>query len=91
MEIKVFATYREICGGKVIRVPYNEGDSIKKLLQSVIEQFPSMKKELFESGNELKPHIHVFINGKNVIHMDGLQTKVKSTDELALFPPVAGG
>ena len=31
------------------------------------------------------------MNGKNIIHDNDLQTKVKETDQFALFPPVAGG
>ncbi|UCZ54671.1 MoaD/ThiS family protein [Bacillus shivajii] len=91
MKMKVFATFREICGNKTIHVPFEDGDTIGKLLQSVIEQYPPMQEELFENEDELKPHIHVFINGKNVIHMNGLETEVEKSDELALFPPVAGG
>ncbi|MCG3084675.1 MoaD/ThiS family protein, partial [Anoxybacillus sp. LAT27] len=34
---------------------------------------------------------HVFINGCNIIHADGLETRVREEDQFALFPPVAGG
>ncbi|MCD8510287.1 MAG: MoaD/ThiS family protein [Bacillus sp. (in: Bacteria)] len=91
MNIKVFANYREICGGKVVQLPIVEGQSIQSALDNLIDRFPPMEEELFTKDRELKPLIHVFINGRNIIHLDGLETKLKTSDEVALFPPVAGG
>ncbi|WP_416149615.1 ubiquitin-like small modifier protein 1 [Salipaludibacillus sp. HK11] len=90
-EIKVFATFREICDGKTIQVPYEEGRFIGEILDDVISQFPEMEEELFTPERRVKQHVHVFINGRNIIHLDGLESEVKPEDQLALFPPVAGG
>lgn len=91
MEIKVFANFREICGDKKVDIEVHDNEPILTVLNRFIEQFPQMEEELFTEDKEIKPMIHVFINGKNIIHLDGLDSKVKLTDEIALFPPVAGG
>ncbi|MDQ0255852.1 molybdopterin synthase sulfur carrier subunit [Evansella vedderi] len=91
MDIKVFANFRDICGGKKVTLHIEEGQSIHSVLDDLTTEFPPMKEELFTDKKELKPMIHVFINGRNIIHLDGLETKLKVTDEVALFPPVAGG
>lgn len=91
MDIKVFANFREICGGKKVQLPIEDGQSILSALDILIEKFPPMEEELFTDDRELKPMIHVFINGRNIIHLNGLDTNLKATDEIALFPPVAGG
>ncbi|MBB5173488.1 ubiquitin-like small modifier protein 1 [Texcoconibacillus texcoconensis] len=91
MEIRLFATFRDICGAKSINVPFDDGKTIGAILDDVFVQFPTMKEELFDENNHLRPHVHVFVNGKNIIHLDGLKTKVNTDDQLALFPPVAGG
>lgn len=91
MLIKVFANYREICGGKTVTLSVEEGQPIFSVLNQLSGQFPLMKDELFTEDKQLKPLIHVFINGKNIIHLEGLSTTVKTTDQIALFPPVAGG
>lgn len=90
-EFKVFATFREICGGKTVRIPYEEHEPIGQLLDKLIDRFPQMGEELFTENKAIRQHVHVFINGRNVIFLDGLKTTVKPEDELALFPPVAGG
>lgn len=90
-EIKVFATFREICDGKTIQVQYKKGQSIDEILTDVINQFPDMEEELFNDDHVVRQHVHVFINGQNIIHLNGLETEVQPDDQLALFPPVAGG
>lgn len=91
MNIKLFADFRELCGGKVVSVGSNDPQAIGTLLDALIERFPVMKTELFTESGELQPLVSVFVNGKNIIHLDGLQTIVTSEDQIALFPPIAGG
>lgn len=90
-EFKVFATFREICGGKTVTIPYEANEPIGQLLDKLIDRFPQMGEELFTDEKIIRQHVHVFVNGRNVIHLQGLRTTVKPEDELALFPPVAGG
>jgi sulfur-carrier protein len=91
MLIKVFANFREICGGKTVTLAVEDGQPVHSVLNQLIELFPLMAEELFTNENQLKPLVHVFINGKNIIHLDGLSTTIRVTDQIALFPPVAGG
>ncbi|OLO27321.1 molybdopterin synthase sulfur carrier subunit [Alkalihalophilus pseudofirmus] len=91
MNIKVFANFREICGGKIVSMEVVDEETILNILKQLITKFPQMQEELFTETFELKPMIHVFINGKNVMYLNGLDTKVSQQDTVALFPPVAGG
>lgn len=91
MVVKVFATFRQIVSGKEIILPIEEGQTILELLEMLIEQFPAFQNELFDRDQQLLPHVHVFVNGKNIIHGNGLATVLSATDEVALIPPVGGG
>ena len=94
MKLLVFATYRQIVNAKSVEIPVSDkGTTVKELLQGLIEQFPAFETELFAEDNKdkLKPFIHLFVNGRNIIHLEGLATPVKNTDEIALIPPVGGG
>ncbi|WP_134703921.1 ubiquitin-like small modifier protein 1 [Ammoniphilus sp. YIM 78166] len=91
MIVKVFANFREIVRDKTVEVPSQEGDTVIEILENLIQLYPAFEEEVFTEERTLKPFVHVFLNGRNIIHEDGLQTKVKSTDQFALFPPVAGG
>ncbi|MBY0097012.1 ubiquitin-like small modifier protein 1 [Mesobacillus maritimus] len=90
MQVKVFANLREICGGVSVEVK-PDGDRVIDILDKMVEMFPDIEEEIFTDEKRLKPFVHVYINGKNIIHLDDLETKVKEQDQFALFPPVAGG
>jgi molybdopterin synthase sulfur carrier subunit len=91
MNIKVFANFRDICEGKVVTINHIDNQPVLSVLDALIERYPPMKEELLTEEKELKPMIHVFVNGKSIIHLEGLNTKVYHSDQIALFPPVAGG
>lgn len=90
MIVKVFANLRDICGGVTVNVQPN-GDRVMDVLDKMIEDFPDLKNEIFTPEKTLKPFVHVYINGRNIIHAEELETKVAESDQMALFPPVAGG
>lgn len=90
MLVKVFANLREICGGVSVEVQA-DGDRVIDILDKMVEMFPALKEEIFTEEKRLRQFVHVFINGQNIIHLNDLQTKVKDSDQFALFPPVAGG
>jgi sulfur-carrier protein len=88
--VKVFANLRDICGGVTVDVQPN-GERVIDVLDMMVEMFPDLHDEIFNSEKKLKPFVHVYINGKNIIHDADLETKVTEIDQIALFPPVAGG
>jgi sulfur-carrier protein len=90
MLVRVFANLRDICGGVGVEVQ-PDGEQVIDVLDKMVEMFPDLKDEIFNVNKELLPFVHVFINGRNIIHLDGLQTIVSEKDQFALFPPVAGG
>lgn len=88
--VKVFANLRKICGGVAVNVEVN-GDRVIDILEKMVLDFPKLEEEIFTPERTLKPFVHFFVNGRNIIHLDGFETKVTEKDQLALFPPVAGG
>lgn len=90
MLVKVFANLRKICGGISVEVQ-PDGNRVIDLLEKMVDMYPDLEEEIFTDERILKPFVHVYINGKNIIHDQDLETIVKESDQIALFPPVAGG
>ncbi|MFJ7728074.1 ubiquitin-like small modifier protein 1 [Neobacillus sp. NPDC097160] len=90
MLVKVFANLRQICGGVTVDVQ-PDGNQVMDVLDKMVEMFPDLQDEIFTPEKELLPFVHVYVNGRNIIHLDDLQTEVSEDDQFALFPPVAGG
>lgn len=89
VRVKTFANFREIIGKREIEVELKGNSSVRDLLEELCKQY-DLRTLLFE-GDALQKYIKVLVNGEDVVFLKGLETKLKSGDEIALFPPVAGG
>ena len=49
------------------------------------------KDRVFESSGLIKRFINLYVNGKNILHSDGIKTQLKDGDEISILPAVAGG
>jgi molybdopterin synthase subunit MoaD len=90
VKVKLFANLREIAQSSSLTLA---GDTVKDVLLSLTEQYPSLNELIFEAGEDVKlcGYINVFLNGNNIKHMEGLATILSDNDELGVFPPVSGG
>lgn len=52
-----------------------------------------LKDLIYDSrSNKVRGDIRILLNGRHIVHLPkGLETELKEDDEIALFPPVAGG
>ncbi|MFC1996625.1 ubiquitin-like small modifier protein 1 [Chloroflexota bacterium] len=92
MEVKFFATLREIAGGKSVDIPLAYGVTAKEVLDAIIAKFPAMEKELLQGDGRLYGHVHFFINGRDVQFLvDDMETKIMPDDVITVFPAVGGG
>ncbi|MEM8883302.1 MAG: ubiquitin-like small modifier protein 1 [Planctomycetota bacterium] len=92
MDIRFYATLRELAGARELSFELPEGATVQMLIDQVIERFPAMREELFDENGELFGHVHVFINGQDAPHLEkALDTPLKETDKVDLFPAVGGG
>lgn len=91
MKVKLFATLRPLVGAREVDVSAGPGDPVGKVLAELVEKYPALKDEIFHENGSLQDRVHVFLNGRDVRYLDGLDTVVKEGDELRIFPPVGGG
>ncbi len=92
MKINFYATYRQIVGGKTVELPFGEGITVRQLVDALIARYPRLRRELLDEQGHLYPHVHVFVNGRDVPYLeDGLETRISPDDTVSIFPPVAGG
>ncbi len=91
MEIKVYATLRQIVGAAAVEVSQTENDTLKTLLVRLVDIHPDLGPEIFNGEGQLHNHVHVIVNGRNVRFLAGLDTLVQASDRLQIFPPVGGG
>ena len=94
MKVKVrsFAGFGHVLG-KEMQVDLGEeaGDmTVLDLLEALCASRPALRPLLF-SGGDLREDANVFVAGKNISNLRGLQTFLVEGDEVALFPAAIGG
>ena len=70
------------------------GDTVGEILGTLRERYPDFGKRLYQGDGEdaqLNRFINVYVNDEDIRFMDGLDTPVKDSDELAIVPAIAGG
>lgn len=90
LELRFFATFREAAGGKIVEAEFTDGASVGDVLRELEDEYERMTGRLIVDG-DLAPQINVLKNGREVLHLDGLETTLEDGDRLSVFPPVAGG
>jgi molybdopterin synthase sulfur carrier subunit len=88
--LKFFATFREVVGSKTIEREFPDGTAVGEVLRGLEREYDGLAGELLVDG-DLKPQINVLKNGREVLHMEGIDTEVYDGDTVSIFPPVAGG
>lgn len=92
MQVKVlaFAGFREILGKE--RVVELEGEpTVKELLDALASASPRFKEAAFEPSGALRDYVLLMVNRKRIDPEEDLSRVLAEGDELAVFPPLAGG
>jgi len=92
MQVNFFATFRSIAGKKTVYFDLADGISVADFLQALVDAFPGLKKHLLGEDGQLQGHVHLLINGHDVLlEPQTIQTTLHPNDKIDLFPPIAGG
>jgi molybdopterin synthase sulfur carrier subunit len=49
------------------------------------------KERIFDSTGKLRRLLSFYVNGRNVLHISGLETELTDGDEVSIIPTVSGG
>jgi len=91
MRVKVYATLRDLVGASSVEVSAQPGEPVKVILERLVAQSPALREKLWQPDGTLTGWVTVFLNGRDIRYLQGLDTPFSPGDELDLFPPVGGG
>lgn len=90
VKLATTSTLAVYLGGE--REMYLEASSVREIFKVLKERFgDALKQRLFDESGELRPYIAIYVNGKNINSLDGLDTKLKDGDEVLILPTIGGG
>jgi len=85
--IKFFGNLRQLANISRIEA---EGETVKDLLDALCYDKEALRNAIFD-GDQLRQHIRVVVNGHDIMLDRGLDTRLVENDQVAIFPPMAGG
>ena len=60
-------------------------------VRAAVEKYPALKMHVFDSKENLRGHIHLFVNDISIRDLNGLETPVGENDVVRILPAAAGG
>jgi molybdopterin synthase sulfur carrier subunit len=67
------------------------GSTVREVFDALDAAWPGMAFRLCYETGELRTFVNVFVNGRNVRYLQGLETPVPVGATLHILPSVAGG
>ncbi|MDD1694022.1 MAG: MoaD family protein [Methanoregula sp.] len=90
VKIRFFARFRELLGTDIIAEP-GSGTVIATLVRDIARKKKEGYEAIFDEHGDFREFVIVMRNGKRVETADAGKTVIADGDEIAVFPPVAGG
>jgi molybdopterin synthase sulfur carrier subunit len=89
MKIKYFAYIRNYAGCK--ETDFERCQTVEELLSKLCSIYGKGFERIIFKNNELSSEIIILVNGRHISHLNGIKTPLEDSDEISIFPEVAGG
>ena len=66
-------------------------DDLSQMIDRLESDYPGFKERLLDEEGELRYFVNIYVNGEDIRFDQGLNTAIKSGDEISIVPAVAGG
>jgi molybdopterin synthase sulfur carrier subunit len=90
VKIRFFARFRELLGTDIV-TEVATGTMFTQLIMITARKNPAGYAAIFDDKGTFHEFVILMKNGKRIEIADAAKTPVTDGDEIAVFPPVAGG
>jgi sulfur-carrier protein len=90
VKVRAFASFREILGREQ-EIDMRPGSTVSDLLSDLARTNRRFREAAFDDFGQLKDYVLLMKNKKKIDPLQDLTIELIEGDEIAVFPPVAGG
>jgi molybdopterin synthase sulfur carrier subunit len=66
------------------------GDTVKDVIETLEKNHPGIRERLLDDKG-VRRFVNIYVGDEDIRFLDGLGTKLKTTDEISIVPAIAGG
>jgi len=86
--VRIPTPLRSLTGGEeAVQV---SGETLRDVIASLEGKHPGIKERLLDDKG-VRRFVNIYVGDEDVRFLDGLETKLKSGDEISIVPAIAGG
>lgn len=89
VEVRIPTPLRRVTNGQEKATV--DGDNLTQIIDSLESQYPGIRERLCDEAGDLRHFVNIYVNGEDVRFLEGLNTGIKTGDEVSIVPAVAGG
>jgi molybdopterin synthase sulfur carrier subunit len=90
VQVKAFAGFRELLGPDLV-LDLPEGSTLSGLLEGLGRRSPGIQEALFDDQGTPRRSVIIMVNKKRQTRAEFGSRELHDGDEVAVYPPVAGG
>ena len=93
MAITVYLTghLKSYTGGETETRLDDKLTSVGSVLDSLWRRYPALRDRILTEQGEIRQHVNIFYDGRDVKKLHGLSTAITRTEEIHIFNAVSGG
>jgi molybdopterin synthase sulfur carrier subunit len=89
--VRLYSTLRGLAGGSVVEVPLPDEATVGDALSRLVELRPGLAGHVLDDEGQVREYVGVFVDGRDIRYLHGLDTPIEPENEVYVFPPTAGG
>ena len=93
IQVKGYLTFRPLLPGRRLELP-EQGATLRFVLDALAQELgEDFQAGIYDAAHgSLQPSVILLVNGRHAAHLpSGLDTALQDGDQIAIFPPIAGG
>ncbi|MEM2088519.1 MAG: ubiquitin-like small modifier protein 1 [Thermoproteota archaeon] len=89
VNVALFGNLAKIAGEKIIFI---EASTLGEVLNTLVAKYgEAFRNSIYDENNRARRFINIYVNGKDVRFLKGLETRLNDNDEVSMIPAVGGG